>query len=107
MAASGTFQLTLVATIGAYIRVAPGQMRNDFFPAKLARYVVGNELKQLVNSGRVIQRDSEFAIRDTTEEDLEREVQLAAERQRAEERRQKREGDITVCCSIDTELDYL
>jgi hypothetical protein len=80
--------------LGAYIRIAPGHMRNDFFPAKLARYVVGQELKQLLSSGRTIQRDAEFVIRKgPSEAELEAESHTQAQRESA----RMKESDMTVC----------
>jgi uncharacterized protein YciI len=80
--------------LGAYIRIAPGHMRNDFFPAKLARYVVGQELKQFLASGRTIQRDAEFAIRKgLSEAELEAENRAKAQQEAA----RLKESDMTVC----------
>jgi ribosomal protein L9 len=49
-----------LTSTGAYIRVAPGFMRNVLYPRKIARYVVGQELKSLLQSESVIQRDRSY-----------------------------------------------
>lgn len=45
---------------GKYVPVSRGKMRNVWFPSKIARYAVGEELKA-IKAGKIeVQRDVEF-----------------------------------------------
>jgi hypothetical protein len=57
-------QSTSLLTIhspGSYVPISVGQMRNRWFPAGTARYVVGDDLKA-VKTGKIqVERDPEFS----------------------------------------------
>ncbi|KAF2663142.1 hypothetical protein BT63DRAFT_419211 [Microthyrium microscopicum] len=53
---------------GTILRVAPGFMRNNLHPKKQARYIVGDELKQILQSNIKFERQRSFLLDEVLEQ---------------------------------------
>ena len=51
---------SLSFALGAIVPVAPGQMRNKWYPRRIADYVTATELKPLERSNVLVERDFGF-----------------------------------------------
>jgi hypothetical protein len=63
-----SFVVPANVAIGSYTSIAPGTMRNRWFPCRIADYVTPMQLKQLVKDGVDTSRDFTFGVRVPLEE---------------------------------------
>ena len=54
--------ITHTLAVGSVIAVAPGRMRNSFYPRQQAAYVPKSNLREYQNQGLVVERDPLFEV---------------------------------------------